>query len=113
MTDHRFPEPARTAIAAEPPPDEALDPTVEVERELARLRGREATWRQERRLLLAALNAAEREIADLPALRRELSETRDAGFWLAVTQSSLSWRVTRPLRAAGRLAARVRGRSSS
>jgi hypothetical protein len=85
---------------------------AELERELARMRGREESWRTERGQLLEALETAERELAELPALRRELQDTRDTGYWLAVVQSSLSWRLTRPLRAISRLGGRLRGRSS-
>ena len=102
-----------TAIAA---PDEharriALEHRVaELERELAQMRGHEATWQAERGRLLVALEAAEREVADLPALQYEAEVTRDTAYWLAVVQSSWSWRLTRPLRAVSRLAGRVRRR---
>jgi hypothetical protein len=82
----------------------------ELERELAQMRGREATWQAERSRLLAALEAAEQEVADLPALQYEAEVTRDTAYWLSVVQSSWSWRLTRPLRAVSRLAGRVRGR---
>jgi hypothetical protein len=85
---------------------------AELERELARMRGREERWRTERSQLLEALEAAERELAELPALRRELQDTRDTWYWLTVVQSSLSWRLTRPLRALSRVGGRLRGRSS-
>jgi hypothetical protein len=83
-----------------------------LERELAQLRGREATWRTERNRLLAALAEAEREVAELPALRYEAEVTRDATYWLSVIQSSWSWRLTSPLRAASRIASRVLRRRS-
>jgi hypothetical protein len=86
---------------------------AELERELAQMRGREATWRSERSRLLAALEAAEREVADLPALQYEAEVTRDTAYWLAVVQSSWSWRLTRPLRAVSRLGRRVRRRPRS
>lgn len=85
-----------------------------LERELAQLRGREAGWRQERRRLLAALEDAEREVAQLPALRRELETARDAAYWLAVMRESWTWRLGAPMRAAARLAGRRRrGRHGS
>jgi hypothetical protein len=87
---------------------------AELQRELARMRGREATWRAERSRLLAALAEAERELVELPALRYEAEVTRDTAYWLAVVQSSWSWRLTRPLRTVSRLVARVlRGRRDS
>jgi hypothetical protein len=82
----------------------------ELERELAQMRGREATWQAERSRLLAALEAAEQEVADLPALQYEAEVTRDTAYWLSVVQSSWSWRLTRPLRAVSGMARRVRGR---
>jgi hypothetical protein len=75
--------------------------------ELAQARGREAMWRAERSRLLAALAEAEGEVAELPALRYEAEVTRDTAYWLAVVQASWSWRLTRPVRAASRLAGRV------
>ena len=86
---------------------------AELERKLAQVRGREANWQAERSRLLAALDAAEREVADLPALQYEAEVTRDTAYWLAVVQSSWSWRLTRPLRAVSRLAGRVRRRQPS
>jgi hypothetical protein len=58
--------------------------------------------RHERRRLLAALDAAEGEVAELISLRQEVNETRDASYWLAVTQSSRLWRMAAPFRAARR-----------
>jgi DNA repair exonuclease SbcCD ATPase subunit len=81
-----------------------------LERELAQLRGREAGWREERQRLLSALEAAERELADLPALRAELDASRDSAYWLAVTRSSWSYRLGAPARGAGHLLRRLRGR---
>jgi hypothetical protein len=110
---HRRRESNRATAIADP--DEharriALEHRVaELERELAQMRGREATWQAERGRLLAALEAAEREVADLPALQYEAEVTRDTAYWLAVVQSSWSWRLTRPLRAVSRLAGRGRG----
>lgn len=75
---------------------------AELERELARLRVNDATMRHERRRLLAALDAAEGEVAELISLRHEVNETRDASYWLAVTQSSRLWRMAAPFRAARR-----------
>jgi hypothetical protein len=107
-------ESSRAAVTAASPREVAavaLEQRIaELERELARMRGREESWRTERGQLLEALETAERELAELPALLRELQDTRDTGYWLAVVQSSLSWRVTRPLRALGRLGGRLRGR---
>jgi hypothetical protein len=89
----------------------ALEQRVaELERELAQMRGRETSWHAERSRLLAALEAAEQEVADLPALQYEAEVTRDTAYWLTVVQSSWSWRLTRPLRAMSRLAGRVRRR---
>jgi hypothetical protein len=78
------------------------DRIAELERELARLRVNDATMRHERRRLLAALDAAEGEVAELISLRHEVNETRDASYWLAVTQSSRLWRMAAPFRAARR-----------
>jgi hypothetical protein len=75
---------------------------AELERELARLRVNDATMRHERRRLLAALDAAEGEVAELISLRHEVNESRDASYWLAVTQSSRLWRMATPFRAARR-----------
>ena len=75
----------------------------ELERELARLRTRDANWRLERRRLLAALDAAESEVSELTSLRHEVKETRDAVYWLAVAQSSWAWRMAAPFRAARRV----------
>jgi chromosome segregation ATPase len=75
---------------------------AELERELARLRANDATMRHERRRLLAALDAAESEVAELISLRHEVKESRDAAYWLAVTQSSRLWRMAAPFRAARR-----------
>jgi hypothetical protein len=109
-------ESPRAAVTAASPPEAAavaLEQRIaELERDLARMRGREERWRTERSQLLEALDAAEAELAELPALRRELQDTRDTGYWLTVVQSSLSWRLTRPLRALSRLGGRLRGRSS-
>ena len=80
---------------------------AELERELAQTRAREKIWSAERSRLLAALEEAEREIGEVPALRYEAEVTRDTAYWLAVVQSSWSWRITGPLRAASRLAGRV------
>jgi chromosome segregation ATPase len=78
---------------------EALEPRVaDLQREVAQLRGREAGWREERARLLAALEAAEREVASLPELRRELEAGREAAHWLAITHSSLWWRLGERLR---------------
>jgi hypothetical protein len=87
---------------------------AELERDVSQLRGREAAWRTERERLLAALEEAEREVVELPALRREAEMTRDTAYWLAVVQSSLSWRLTAPLRAVTRAGGRLRrGRRDS
>jgi chromosome segregation ATPase len=89
---------------------DALERRVaELERDLAQLRGREAGWREERTRLLAALEAAEREVASLPDLRRELEAGRDAAYWLAVTHSSLWWRVGERLRRVARMGRRGAG----
>jgi hypothetical protein len=114
---HRRREANRATATADP--DEyarriALEHRVaELERELAQMRGREAGWQAERGRLVAALEEAEREVADLPALQYEAEVTRDTAYWLAVVQSSWSWRLTRPLRAVSRLAGRVRRRPRS
>ena len=86
---------------------------AELEREVLGLRGREAAWRAERGRLLEALESAETEIAQLPALRHEVARSRDAAYWLAVIQSSFSWRITAPLRAVTRALGRLRGRRAS
>jgi chromosome segregation ATPase len=80
---------------------------AELERELARLRANDATMRLERRQLLAALDAAERDVSELTSLRHEVKETRDAVYWLAVAQSSRAWRVAAPFRIARRAAQRA------
>lgn len=92
-----------------PEPEPPTVSVAELERELAQLRGREAGWREERRALLEALETAERELAEVPALREELDVSRDAAYWLAVTRSSRWWRLGAPLRA---LARRARRRGS-
>lgn len=84
---------------------------AELEREVARLRAREAAWHEEREHLAGLLEAAEREIAELPALRQELEDGRDAAYWLAVTRASWSWKLGAPLRLAGRVLGRRRSRS--
>src|SRR2546421_4345110 len=81
---------------------------AELQREVAQLRGRETTWRAERARLLAALEEAEREVAELPAIRHEADVTRDTAYWLAVVQASWSWRLTRPPRARSPPAGRPR-----
>ena len=86
---------------------------AELQREVAQLQGRESGWRTERSRLLAALEAAEREVVDLPALRHEAEVTRDTAYWLAVVQGSWSWRLTAPLRAVSRLGGRLRRRRPS
>ena len=73
-----------------------------LQRELAHLRGREEGWREERRRLLGALDDAERELAELPAMRAELQASREAAYWLAAVQSSPGYRVLEPLRRLGR-----------
>jgi hypothetical protein len=83
-----------------------------LERELARLRANDATMRHERRRLLAALDAAEGEVAELISLRHEVNETRDASYWLAVAQSSRAWRMAAPFRAARRAVRRAAGRDA-
>ncbi len=88
------PEPAEVRIAA-------------LERELARLRGQEEGWREERARLLAALEEAERELSELPAIRAELKTSREAAYWLAAIQSSWTYRLANPLR---RLRRRLGGR---
>ncbi len=90
---------------------ESLETRVaSLERELAQLHGREAGWREERHRLLSALEAAEREVTDLPALRAELEANRDAAYWLAVTRSSWSYRMGALARTAVRQLRRLRGR---
>src|SRR5438270_830970 len=86
------------ARAGEPLRTRVLEERVAVlQREVAQLRGREASWRAERTRLLAALETAERELAELPAIRHEADVNRATAYWLAVVQSSLSWRLTRRL----------------
>lgn len=80
-------------------------------RELARMRGREAAWEEERARLLHALEAAETELAELPALRREAEVNRDAAYWLAVTRASWGWKAGAPGRAVARLVRRLVRRS--
>jgi chromosome segregation ATPase len=83
---------------------------AELERELGRLRANDATMRHERRRLLATLDAAEAEVAELISLRHEVNETRDASYWLAIAQSSRAWRMAAPFRAARRAVRRaIRG----
>ena len=102
------------ARAGEPLRTRVLEERVAVlQREVAQLRGREASWRAERTRLLAAFETAERELAELPAIRHEADVNRDTAYWLAVVQSSLSWRLTRPLRALSRLGTRLRRRGAS
>jgi Zn-dependent oligopeptidase len=79
------------------------DPAVEAalsraQAEIATLRRREASYEAQIKQLTQALETAEQELADVPGLRDELEAARDSAHWLEVTQSSLSWRVTRPLR---------------
>jgi hypothetical protein len=38
-------------------------------------------------------------VTELVSLRHEVAESRDAAYWLAVTQSSRVWRVAAPFRA--------------
>jgi hypothetical protein len=112
MSEHEL-RIAQGHVAEEPeePGEERLARRVAVlERELSQMRGREAAWREERRRLVDALAAAEREAADLPALRAEAAASRDAAYWLAVIESSWTWRAAAPLRAAGRAARRLRSR---
>jgi hypothetical protein len=103
------PEQARSNGAAERALHKRL---AALERELARLRANDATMRHERRRLLAALDAAEGEVAELISLRHEVNETRDASYWLAVTQSSRAWRMAAPFRAARRAVRRAAGRDA-
>jgi hypothetical protein len=116
MTDHELDlrESERATATAEPNGHArtiALEQRVaDLERQLAQMRGREVGWQAERSRLLAALEAAEQEVADLPALQYEAEVTRDTAYWLTVVQSSWSWRLTRPLRAMSRFAGRVRRR---
>jgi Tfp pilus assembly protein FimV len=111
------PPPARLPTPAPPDGEQrrrALEHRVaELERELAEMRAHEAAWSAERGRLLAALEAAEREVVDLPALRHQAEITSDTAYWLAVVQSSWSWRLTRPLRAATRLGSLLRRRVRS
>ena len=111
-------EPPRPAAAHERErsnrdPERALHTRLaELERELARLRANDAAMRRERRRLLAALEAAEGEVAELISLRHEVAETRDAVYWLAVMQSSRIWRMAAPFHAARRALRRAAGRGA-
>jgi hypothetical protein len=55
---------------------------------------------------VAALERAERELALLRELEAECADLRNARYWLDVLESSLSWRLTRPLRWATRQVSR-------
>jgi septal ring factor EnvC (AmiA/AmiB activator) len=74
--------------------------------ELAVLRRRLGALEGQIGHLTRALETAEQELAALPPLRDELEATRDSAHWLEMTQASLSWRVTRPLRWLARAARR-------
>jgi chromosome segregation ATPase len=113
VTPHGEPPPGPEAVSKQAPSNGDVElaglreRVAELERELARLRANDATMRHERRRLLAALNAAEAEVAELISLRHEVNETRDAAYWLAVTQSSRLWRMAAPFRAARRALGRT------
>src|SRR5436190_22044738 len=68
------------------------------EAELAVLRRREALLEAQISQLTRALEAAEQQLAKVPRLRDELDAAREADYWLEMTKTSLSWRLTRPLR---------------
>lgn len=113
VTSPGEPHPRAETVPEQAPPNgdaehaRLRERVAELERELARLRANDATMRHERRRLLAALDAAEGEVAELVSLRHEVNETRDAAYWLAVTQSSRLWRMTAPFRAARRALGRT------
>jgi hypothetical protein len=73
-----------------------------LERRLAQAQARERRARAEAGHLARALEEAERDRARLADLEAQLRGPHEAEYWLDVVQSSLSWRVTRPLRWLGR-----------
>ncbi len=85
--------------------------------EIARRAGAERRAERQEERAIAAEQRAEREAAaaaEADALRAALAKERQeadtAKDWVAAMQASSSWRVTRPLRGVGSLAARARGR---
>ena len=78
-----------------------IDVEVELRKaraELALLRRRDGALQAQIKQLTRALEASEQQLAEVPGLREELDAARDSAYWLDVTKSSLSWRLTRPLR---------------
>ena len=97
MTDPgvALPSASRSGAGSDAVVDAALS---RAQAELAMLRRREAAYVAQIKQLTRALETSEQELAAVPGLRDELDAARDSAHWLEVTQSSLSWRVTRPLR---------------
>ena len=100
------PSASRSGATGDPAVDAALS---RAQAELATLRRREASYEAQIKQLTRALETAEQELAAVPGLREELDAARDSVHWLEVTQSSLSWRLTRPLRWLTRLVRRGPG----
>jgi len=74
-----------------------------LQQELELARAREARLQADNHRLAGALEQAELQLADLSTLREEAEfgrRARDAALRLQLLQSSTSWKLTRPLRAA-------------
>jgi chromosome segregation ATPase len=74
--------------------------------ELEQLRARAGRATNQLRQATIALERTERELARLLALEADFERSRDAQYWLDVLESSLSWRITAPLRRLSALAER-------